>query len=108
MVKYMKKKVIVAILAVLLFGCINVHAQISDIVVSFEDVTSLNFVERTQNYNIERIKKICTYDYCDYIKGSDKLSSIEIFTKNYLKSFDKETAAILKVKGIRITNIVLN
>lgn len=75
--------------------------------IAFTDVTSLNFKEKTAQYNIENILKICTYDFCDYVRGESKIESMEIFMRNYLKNIDREIAATLRVKGIRITNIIL-
>lgn len=74
----------------------------------FDDLTTLNFYKLSNELDIYSIKKLCTYDYCDYIRGRSMPEALEIFTKNYLKTIpDEETRSILNVKGIRITKIIL-
>lgn len=85
----------------------KVSAQKDENVVEFKDVSTLNFLDKTTNYGIEDIKKICTYDFCDFVRGETKQESLEIFVNNYLKKVDREVASSLKVKGIRITKIIL-
>ncbi len=77
--------------------------------ISFEDVNTLNFIKKTEHINAQSIKKICSYDYCDYLIQPLTPKSLEKFTENYLKTInDEEARSILKIKGIKITKIILN
>lgn len=74
----------------------------------FNDLTTMNFYRRNDELDFHSIKKLCSYDYCDYLIGDNIKEGLDIFTKNYLKTIeDEETRAILQVKGIRITKIIL-
>lgn len=73
----------------------------------YEDLTTLNFSNHDE-LDFHTIKKLCTYDYCNYIKGESLREALEIFTREYLKTIpDEEVKSILNVKGIRITKIIL-
>lgn len=80
----------------------------NDGVIYFNDVNTLNFQEKMEEYRIENIKTICSYEYCDYMRDADFEKSMEIFTNRYIKKVDEETANLLKVKGIKITHIIKN
>lgn len=105
----MKKFILInSIFMLTILSMLGVSASKRDsLVIAFDDVTTLNFNEKTAKYNIESIKKICTYDFCDYVRGQSKMESILIFTENYLKNVDREVAASLRVKGIKITSLEL-
>lgn len=73
----------------------------------FDNLTTLNFKEN-KDLDYNSIKQLCSYDFCDYISGDNLQEALEHFTLNYLKTIgDEETRSILKIKGIRITKIVL-
>lgn len=106
----MKKKVLFICLIIisLLIGNITINAKENAYVKKYQDVNTLNFIKKTKNIDISQIKTICTYDYCEDIEGSTKEKSLEFFTQNYLKRIpDSDTRASLKIKGIRITKIIL-
>lgn len=112
MVNEVKSKKILTILIIslilaLIIG-IDTNAKGRAKKIYFNDVTTLNFVDKTSHIKSNEIKTICTYDYCDYARASTKEESIEIFTNNYLNTIsDSEVKASLKIKGIKITEITL-
>ncbi len=77
--------------------------------ISFDDVTTLNIIKKTENLKFQFVKEICSYEYCYSLMDSITPSSIERFTNKYLERIDDpEVKSILKVKGIKITKIILN
>jgi len=106
----MKKKILLICLIILsvLLSNITINAKENAYVKKYQDMNTLNFIEKTKNIDISQIKTICTYDYCEDIDGSTKEKSLEFFIQNYLKRIqDSDTRASLKIKGIRITKIIL-
>ncbi len=104
MVNNMKKYCLTLILLIIIFSFVYSVDALSN---KKNNINTLNFIEKTSHIPFESIKKICTYDYCDYLRGVDKTSSIELFVNNYIKQKDAETASYLKIKGIQITGIIL-
>ena len=75
----------------------------------FDDVTTFNFKEKLNNIDYDKITKICSYDFCDYLKGRNIDDSLDIFTHRYLNTIqDLETKNTLKVKGVKITKITVD
>lgn len=93
------------LLILLLITLINVFAT-EKTEIEYDDLTTKNFVEKIKDIPYIESSKICSYDYCDYLRGDTLTSSIEIFTKKYLNTIkDEEIKLSLKVKGIKITKI---
>lgn len=103
----MKKIVVILIILICFISFELAPLAESDEDLYFESLTTLNFKDR-KDLDYNSIKKICSYDFCDYRSGDNLQEAIEHFTMNYLKTIpDEETRSILSIKGIRITKIVL-
>lgn len=78
--------------------------------VLLRDVNTKNISERLSDSDLANIKKICSYDFCDYIRGKTVKSSMDIFIKKYLKNqtIDDEIKKTIYVKGLKITKIIYN
>lgn len=88
---------------------INTYALDNDNNLILNDVSTLNIREKLNNIDIHTIKKICTYDFCENIDGTNLIASIKRYTNKYLDTInDEEIKNELKVKGIKITKVVLN
>ena len=71
------------------------------------NINHLNLENKINNDNIHNIKKICSYDYCDFFDGDSIKQSIERFANKYLDTIkDEEIKNTLKVKGIKITKLI--
>lgn len=72
------------------------------------NINHLNLEEKIIKDNSEYdIKKICSYEFCDFFDGDSIKGRIEKFTKRYLNTInDEEIKNTLKVKGIKITKII--
>lgn len=72
------------------------------------NINHLNLEEKIIKDNSEYdIKKICSYEFCDFFDGDSIKARIEKFTKRYLNTInDEEIKNTLKVKGIKITKII--
>lgn len=101
---------LVTVLAILTFlGVlfINVGVRAQDKEMNLENINTRNFKAKMGYLKLTSIKKICSYEYCDYVRGDSFDETIEIFTKNYLKTIeDNEVKASLRIKGIRITKLI--
>ncbi len=103
-------KRIVTVLVILtilgtLFINVGVHAQDSEMIL--ENINTRNFKAKMGYLKLTSIKKMCSYEYCDYVRGDAFDETIEIFTRNYLKTIeDEEAKASLRIKGIRITKLI--
>lgn len=104
----MKKNMLLLIVIFMSCFLMNVFALNEKKYIDLDNVTTNNFFEKV-NYSVNDIKELCTYDFCDYIKSQNKYEMIEIFQKNYLNTIkDDEIKSSLKIKGIKITKIILN
>ena len=76
--------------------------------VILKDVNTINIKNIIKEEDLPNIKKICSYDFCDSIRGKNIKSTIDIFTKRYLKKHlsDDEIKKTIYVKGLKITKIV--
>lgn len=64
---------------------------------------------KNQIKDVEDIKYMCTYDFCDYLRYKNVDKSIETYINRYLKTIDdEELKNTLKTKGIIITKIIYN
>lgn len=96
--------VIASIIGVLV---LNVWALNGKGEVKLEDVNTLNFISKIGKEKSKEITRICSYDFCDYMRGSTVEESLEIFTRKYLETIeDADTQAYLNVMGIKITDVV--
>lgn len=68
----------------------------------------LNYMEEN---NLKNIKKICTFDYCDYVRSTNTKRAVELFKTNYeeylSKKVGEEKAREIILKGFKITKIEL-
>ncbi len=106
----MKEKTIIVTILIVMLGFLaftmNPSAETEH---SIDDLTTLNFYKRSNEIDFHSIKKLCSYDYCEYFTGESVKEGLSNFTKNYLRTIkDEETRAILQVQGIRITKIIFN
>jgi len=103
----MKKLFILFIILTILF-CNNVNSKSK--IIYFNDVNTLNFTQKIVDKKLEhKIKIICSYDFCNFIKGESLTDIIFDFETNYLKTInDIDLKNEVKVKGIRITHVYLN
>lgn len=75
----------------------------------FDDLTTVNFKEKLENIDIDKITKMCSYEFCDYLRGVNIEESLEMFTKKYIDRInDEEIKNTLKVKGVKITKIIVD
>jgi len=72
-------------------------------------VNSNEIMNYIKENHLENIKKICTNDFCDYLRSTNLEESISIFKKKYQEfletKIDKETALSIILKGFPITDI---
>lgn len=102
------KKILLTLLLFICLFAFTLSSQAESTDLAFDDLTTLNFYKRSNELDFQAIKKICSYDYCSYREGESMKEALEIFTKKYLTTIkDEETRSMLKIKGIRITKIVL-
>ena len=72
-----------------------------------DNLTTLNFYEREDEFDFHNIKKLCSYEFCEYMMGETLEEGLDNFTKSYLKTIsDEEVRSIIKVKGVKITKII--
>ncbi len=104
----MKKVVASFIIFVFLgFVILNVNVKAQENEMNLENINTRNFRAKMGYLKLTSIKKICSYDYCDYVRGETFSETVEIFTRNYLSSIqDEELKANLRIKGIRITKLI--
>ena len=73
--------------------------------------TSNELLNYINDHNLVNIKKICTYDYCDYLRSTNTTRAIAIFKEKALayiaKEKNEESAIEARVKGFPITKIEL-
>jgi len=87
---------------------VNAKTFLSDNILEPKDVTTKNFNSKLGQLKPESIYKLCTFDYCDYMRSVDIKECLEIFTINYLNTIDnEELRASLAVKGVKITKVIL-
>lgn len=90
------------------FLLINTAIIEKEHVVLLKDVNTNNISEIIKEEDLPNVKKICSYNFCDYIRGKNLKSSMEIFIKKYLKKQpqDDEIKKTIYVKGLKITKII--
>lgn len=104
----MKKLLFLIFTFLLLTLVFRVNAKNASKEILFDDMTTKNFIAKSGYLPFHSIKKICSYDFCDYNRGENPQSLLETFTNNYLKTIkDDELKSNFKIKGIKITKIIL-
>ena len=90
------------------FLIINMVFINKDHTVLLKDINTNNIGEALKDEDLPKIKKICSYDFCDYIRGKTVNGSMEIFIKKYLQKYDEddEIKKTIYVKGLKITKII--
>lgn len=102
------KKIILFTMVFISIFLVDTFAIPKERSILLDDVNTLNIKDKVKNIDFSEIKKICSYDFCDYIDGSFFKSSINTFTNKYLNTInDEEIKKELRVKGIKITKIIL-
>lgn len=87
---------------------INIVFIKNDHPVLLDNINTFNIVGTIKDEDLPKVKKICSYDFCDYIRSKDVKSSMELFIKKYLNQnrVDDETKKTIYVKGLKITKII--
>lgn len=104
----MKKRLLIVIIS--LFFCVTfVYAAGSPKrEMSLNDVTTKNFISKLGFLPTSLIETVCSYDYCSYFDGENVNRGLALFTEEYLSRIDsEEIRAELRIKGIKITKIVI-
>ena len=99
------KKLFYLLTILLFFTSISVKSQEKKI--KFNDLNTLNFEEKINNEEFfSQIKKICTYNFCDYAKGDTINDKLYNFEESYFNTLDNDDLiSELKVKGVKITKV---
>lgn len=103
------KKLIMTLAIFLVVGAIflNVKVRALEGEMNLDDISTANFKAKMGYLKLTSIKKMCSYDYCDYVRGDTFDETVEIFTRNYLRTIqDDEVRAGLRIKGIKITKLI--
>lgn len=102
------KRAFIYIAAFIFLFIINTTAFAQERALLLNDVNTKNFLDKVTNVPISNIKKICSYDYCDYVTTGEFNDNLINFTKKYIATIsDVETQKSILVKGIKITKIIL-
>lgn len=102
------KKIIVLIGTLIFLALGGANALNEGHPLIYDDLNTLNFADKMQNVRSENIRKICSYEYCDDWLGGNTKAGIETFVNRYLKTLnDEEIKNTLKVKGIKITKVII-
>ena len=77
------------------------------------NVSSKDFLKVVEEQNIQNIAKICTDDFCDYLRGLNIEDSFSLFVQKYqdylTEIYSEERALEVVLKGFPITKIeILN
>lgn len=103
----MKKTFLFLFSLIFLLAALVIPVIAREETMKLENISTLNFKAKMGYLRLFSIKKICSYDYCDYNRGNSFDETIEIFTRNYLKTIeDEELKATLRIKGIKITKLI--
>lgn len=103
----MKKLLYPLIFASLLL--INTQVRAGERVLLLNDVSTNNLDSKLSSINVSGIKKICSYDYCDYIDMNNLKASLDTYVRKYIEKVDSEEERnTILVKGIKITKIILD
>ena len=78
----------------------------------YEDkVTTINLASYLEENNITNVKKICSDEFCDYLRSVNLTKSISIYEEKCEKYWQEkigfQKAYEMKIKGFPITDIVL-
>ncbi len=72
-------------------------------------VNSNDLLDYIEDNHIQNIQKVCSYDFCDYLRSVNVKEAIEIFKEKYHEYLkmqtDEETAFSTIIKGFPITEI---
>lgn len=103
------KKVVLPTIIFISFCVVNIKAYKMDHSLIYNDLNTINFREKFKGEELMNIKKICSYDFCDYINTENITNSLDTFTKKYLDNiYNEDEKKMLFVKGIKITKVVFN
>jgi hypothetical protein len=85
----------------------NICAKSRETTIEYDNLSTLNISNVLNEEDIRGIKYICSYDYCEFVKGLDLKKIIRVFTYKYISSIENEDIKnSLNVKGIKITKII--
>lgn len=102
------KKILIFLFTFTSLFIINLDAFAEQRIVLLNDVNIHNFKEKIKSISISSIKKICSYDYCDYVDLNKIDSGLTNFVKKYISTInDVEMQKTIEVKGIKITKVIL-
>lgn len=109
----MKKYLIIILLffCSLFFMNFNVsysYVDCSNYVIKPVEVNSLNFNDYISKINYKEIYGVCSYDFCYNFNTGDVNKGISDFNKLYYNSVSDDDKLVLMVKGIPITDIMIN
>lgn len=105
MVIILKKYLAFLLIVVIMFGIVNI-SYTNGIVsneVSFVNLDSDNFVSFVKRYNLDdKVRRICTTDFCDYVDGSSIEDSFSAFKSHYDSYLGHDC-----LSSFPITNVIL-
>ncbi len=110
----MKKYLILFLTIIICYGIINIketNGQEKN-QINLVNLNSNKFVSFAKEQKIaNKISKICSYDFCDYLRGNNITNSFEIYKKKYQDYIASQSSEELSyttiLKGFPITSIYL-
>ena len=69
-------------------------------------LTTINLASYLEENNITNVKKICSNEFCDYLRSVNLTKSISIY-EYWQEKIGSQKAYEMKIKGFPITDIVL-
>lgn len=96
--------------AITFFSFLLVNAAIveTEHSVLLKNISTKNIDTVLKDEDLFKVKKICSYEYCDYLRGTNIKNSMDIYIKKYLKRtpLDEEIKKTIYVKGLKITKVI--
>lgn len=107
-----KKHGILLLIYIIVFVCLQIKETngLSKNQINFRNLNSTEFINFVKEKEISyQISKICTTDYCDYLRGRTIEESFKIFCQKYetylTNKYDEQMARQTILKGFPIISI---
>lgn len=103
------KKLLTSVIALgmIITSLPTASAVVDERILELKDVSTKNIKEKL-SIDYRKIKALCSIDECILVENDSFEEIVEDFMREYIKDLDEETKAILKIKGINITKVILN